>query len=189
MAAATPAGLAPPADVLNVGKRNTRIDPALTFDHDDPKIRDEIISMIAQYLEFAGFTAASAVLQDEANVKLHVKQVKQTQINRMRKYIVDGDWGTVETLAKKVLKPGTQAGFLYAVHKQEYLELIERQEYQKAFAYLNTRLKPLEALSTASGKAEFADLFTNQHRYGDDLNAQNTIGWKVGTLSNMKDAM
>ena len=150
--------LVPPGDVLNVGKRNTRIDPTLTFDQDDPKIRDDIVSMVAQWLEDAGYTAASAVLQDEANVKLHVKQVKQTQINRMRKYIIDGDWGTVETLAKKVLKPGTQAGFLYAVHKQEYLELIERQEYQKAFAYLNTRLKPLEALSSASGKQEFADL-------------------------------
>ena len=43
--------LVPPGDVLNVGKRNTRIDPTLTFDQDDPKIRDDIVSMVAQWLE------------------------------------------------------------------------------------------------------------------------------------------
>eukprot|EP00937_MAST-01D_sp_MAST-1D-sp2_P007995 g7995.t1 len=153
-----PNGIAAASEVRNVGKRNTKIDPALTFNKSDPKIQDDIIKMIAQYLESVGYTVASAVLQDEANVKLREKQVKQKHANRMRKYIIDGDWDTVATLTKKVLKPRTQAGFLYAVQRQEYLELIDAQQYEKAFVFLNTRLKPLETLSNASGRGEFADL-------------------------------
>ncbi|CAN0418342.1 unnamed protein product, partial [Ectocarpus sp. 12 AP-2014] len=40
---------------------------------------------------------------------------------------------------------------------QEYLELIERQEYQRAFAFLNRRLKPMEA-TAASTPNEFLNL-------------------------------
>lgn len=40
---------------------------------------------------------------------------------------------------------------------QEYLELIERQEYQKAFAFLNRRLKPMEG-TAASTPNEFLNL-------------------------------
>jgi hypothetical protein len=47
----------------------------------------------------------------------------------------------VEALAKKFMKRNSQKGFLYAMHKQEYLELIERQETQKAFTYLTSNLK------------------------------------------------
>lgn len=63
--------------------------------------------------------------------------------------------------------------FLYAVYKQQYLELLERQESQKvmsnftsiiskyflfiqAFTFLNKRLKPLERF--AASPAEFKDL-------------------------------
>lgn len=43
------------------------------------------------------------------------------------------------------------------VCRQEYLELIERQEYQKAFAFLNRRLKPMES-TAASTPNEFVSL-------------------------------
>ena len=148
----------PPVSVTSMPKRNTRIDPVQTFEHDDPKIRDDIVKMIVQYLESAGYTSSAAVLQDESNVKMRLKQIKQKHANRMRKIIIDGEWETVEELTKKVLKPRTQPGFLYAVYKQEYLELIDAQQTDQAFAYLNARLKPLENLSNASGRGEFADL-------------------------------
>ncbi len=47
--------------------------------------------------------------------------------------------------------------FFFLVFGQEYLELIERQEYQKAFAYLNRRLKPMEG-TAASTPNEFLSL-------------------------------
>ncbi|KAJ1676383.1 hypothetical protein EV182_008300, partial [Spiromyces aspiralis] len=47
-------------------------------------------------------------------------------------------------------------GLLYSVYKQQYLELIEDGEYQKAFTILNRRLKPLESQQSCAG--EFRDL-------------------------------
>src|SRR5690349_6915862 len=40
---------------------------------------------------------------------------------------------------------------LYAIYRQQFLELVDQQEYQKAFTYLTKRLKPLE---TAQSHAE-----------------------------------
>ena len=46
--------------------------------------------------------------------------------------------------------------FLYCVYKQQYLELVDRQEYQKAFTYLTKKLKQYE--KTRSQPEEFKDL-------------------------------
>ncbi|POM73274.1 hypothetical protein PHPALM_9894 [Phytophthora palmivora] len=75
---------------------------------------------------------------------------------------MDGDWDLVAKLLGKHLKKfhAAHQGFLYAVCKQEYLELIDRQEYQKAFTFLTTHLKPLEkvAAATSSSRHEFKEL-------------------------------
>ena len=49
-----------------------------------------------------------------------------------------------------------QKSFLYAAYREQFLELIEAQEYQKAFTHLTKRLKPLEASAASLG--EFKDL-------------------------------
>lgn len=46
--------------------------------------------------------------------------------------------------------------FLYSVYKQQYLEYLERREIQKAFTFLNKRLKPLEHFQTKPN--EFKDM-------------------------------
>ena len=46
--------------------------------------------------------------------------------------------------------------FRYAVFKQQFLEHIEQREYQKAFTFLNKRLKGLEHYQPFAG--EFRDL-------------------------------
>ena len=46
---------------------------------------------------------------------------------------------------------------MFAVNKQEFFELVDRQESQLAFALLNRRLKPLEAQCTVAGD-DFKDL-------------------------------
>lgn len=78
-------------------------------------------------------------------------------------------------LTKNIFK--NQKGFMYAVYKQQYLELLEKQEYQRvrrltifmkrlnclhsqysvqAFTHLTKRLKPLERY--AGSPEEFKDL-------------------------------
>lgn len=48
--------------------------------------------------------------------------------------------------------------FLYEVTRQQYLELIDRHEYQLAFTVLTKNLKPLEIVSKQYSDSEFSDL-------------------------------
>jgi COMPASS component SWD3 len=99
------------------------------------------------------------VLQDEANMKTAEQQNRRSQIKKLRKAVLEGDWESASQLTlSKNLPRQHHKRYLYALYKQEYLELIERQEYQKAFAYLNRRLKPMEAITTASNPNEFQNL-------------------------------
>ena len=51
-------------------------------------------------------------------------------MKRMKKAILEGDWLEVEKLcARHSFK--NQKVFLFSVYKQQYLELIEKREYQK----------------------------------------------------------
>lgn len=143
----------------HVGFHRTTIPPAATFDEDNRQIKQDLLRMIVQYLQHEGFSMSSATIQDEANVKLIEKQQDKDALRRMTKAIHEGDWDLVAKLINKHLKKfHSQQGFLYAVCKQEYLELINRQEYQKAFTFLTTHLKPLEKISTMTNRNEFKDL-------------------------------
>nr|CAG8501963.1 2192_t:CDS:10 [Entrophospora candida] len=125
------------------------------FNPEDPKIREDIIRMIIQYLSDEGYSASKMTIYDEANVKRHEREEHAADFKRIKKAILDGDWAEVEKLCAKPLVKNHK-GILYAVYKQQYLEYIEHQETQKAFTFLNKRLKPLEYLQTRPN--EFKDL-------------------------------
>ncbi|KAN0036022.1 hypothetical protein ACTA71_005320 [Dictyostelium dimigraforme] len=125
------------------------------FDPSEPQIKEDIIRMIIQYLQDEGYTASLMTVQDEANVKFNEQVYKISQLKKMKKLILEGDWNEVEKLTAKNTFKNHQS-FLYAVYKQAYLELIEKQEHQKAFSYLNKRLKPLEGRQNNAD--EFKDL-------------------------------
>eukprot|EP00026_Physarum_polycephalum_P006258 Phypoly_transcript_06300.p1 GENE.Phypoly_transcript_06300~~Phypoly_transcript_06300.p1 ORF type:complete len:572 (+),score=66.81 Phypoly_transcript_06300:79-1794(+) len=140
----------------NVGppKRSLHIDDTI-FNKDDPQIKEDIIRMIIQHLQDEGYMGSVMTLQDESNVRQTEQITKINHMKKMKKSILEGDWAEVEKLCtKQTFK--TQQSFLYAVYKQAYLELLERQEYQKAFTYLTKRLKPLESRQTNID--EFRDL-------------------------------
>ncbi|KAG9296188.1 hypothetical protein G9A89_014780 [Geosiphon pyriformis] len=125
------------------------------FNPEDPNIREDIIRMIIQYLSDEGYTSSKTTLYDEANFKGHEREERVTEVNRLKKGIIEGDWAEVDKLCAKPLVKN-QKSFLYAVYKQQYLEYIEHQEMQKAFTFLNKRLKPLEHLQMTPN--EFKDL-------------------------------
>ncbi|KYR00548.1 hypothetical protein DLAC_02562 [Tieghemostelium lacteum] len=125
------------------------------FDSEEPQIKEDIIRMIIQYLQDEGYTASLLTIQDEANVKFSEHVYKISQMKKMKKVILEGDWNEVEKLCTKNTFKNHQS-FLYAVYKQAYLELLEKQEYQKAFTYLTKRLKPLEGRQNNAD--EFKDL-------------------------------
>ena len=96
--------------------------------------------MILQYLQDEGYTASSMTIQDETNVKLLEQVSQRAHVKRMRRAILDGDWLEVEKLCAKSGFANVK-NFQYAAYRTQYLELIEGQEYQKAFTHLTKRLK------------------------------------------------
>ena len=146
-----------------VGQRPRRVPQENTIDPDEPQIkqarpvpkaggsrlvperstlccRQDILRMILQYLQDEGYTASSMTIQDETNVKLLEQVSQRTHVKRMRRAILDGDWLEVEKLCAKSGFANAKS-FLYAAYRAQYLELIEGQEYQKAFTHLTKRLK------------------------------------------------
>lgn len=95
------------------------------------------------------------VLQDETHVKLRNISSKRSQLKRMKKAILDGDWADVQRLLLRTtfrnIKP-----FKYALLRQQFLELIDSQQHQPALLLLQRHLKPLEPYATTTH--EFRDL-------------------------------
>ena len=123
-------------------------------DLSDARIKTDILRLIGQYLKEEGFTAASKTLEEEAGVRLTHSDTRQQLLQRMRRHISAGDWTEVEALSTKTFFKTAKA-FQYAIYKQQYLELIDKQDYQRAYTLLGKRLKPLEPVG---GLAEFKDL-------------------------------
>ena len=153
-----------------------------------PVLKQDILKLIAQYLQDEGFTATKTVLEDEAGIKLHEHSALHAQFKRLKSSVLDGKWEEVLTTCKQffnttsvrrlrwvfvqtcfmlaVLNPLTSThniheniavccaqaqitntphqSFVYAVHKQCYLEYLERREIQHGFTYLTKRIKPFE---------------------------------------------
>ncbi|KAJ2681657.1 hypothetical protein H4R19_007297, partial [Coemansia spiralis] len=125
------------------------------FDENNPRIRRDIIRVIAQYLDSQGYTSAKVTLYDEANVKQQHENNYISDVVRLRAAVLDGEWGEVDRVCSSAYLKDKKH-ILYKVYKQQYLELIEDNESQKAFATLNKYLKPLEAQQSFQG--EFRDL-------------------------------
>ncbi|CAN8062671.1 unnamed protein product [Agarophyton chilense] len=125
------------------------------FDAEDSNIKLDIVQAIIQYLHDEGYHDASNAVQHETNVKINNAASKRSQLRRMKSAILDGDWQEVEHLLSRTTFKSMKA-FKFAVHKQQFLELIDHQERQKAFSILQRRLKELEAYARTAD--EFRDM-------------------------------
>ncbi|KAJ1886801.1 hypothetical protein LPJ66_009446 [Kickxella alabastrina] len=125
------------------------------FDENNPRIKRDIVRIVAQYLDTLGYTSTKVTLYDEANVKQHQENNYISDVVRLRSAILDGEWTEVDRICQAgSLKD--KKHILYKVYKQQYLELIDDNEVQKAFTTLNKYLKPLEAQQSC--QVEFRDL-------------------------------
>ncbi|PVU86082.1 hypothetical protein BB560_006816, partial [Smittium megazygosporum] len=147
------------------------------FNASDPRIKNDILRIIGQYLDDNSFTYTKTVLYDEANLKKKQKNEYLSAVVNLRQAVLggsvspygsraialliilpnqqDGDWTEVDNLfSGSHLK--TNKGIIYRVYKQQYLELVEEGEFQKAFSLLTKKIKPLERHENFTG--EFRDL-------------------------------
>ncbi|KAJ3258981.1 hypothetical protein HK103_003122 [Boothiomyces macroporosus] len=125
------------------------------FNAKDGRIKQDILRLIIQYLQDEGYYACTMTIMDEANLKQAERLEQQSEIKRMKKAILDGDWAEVDKLCARPFMRNHKS-FLYAAYEQQFLEYIDHHEIQKAFTHLNKRLKPLEHLQRTPN--EFRDL-------------------------------
>lgn len=111
--------------------------------------------MIDQFLEEEGMGGTRQILAEEWSGKTRERDEAGADARKLKKAILEGAWEEVEKLLTKPLVRSFNA-FKYAVFKQQFLEHIEQREYQKAFTFLNKRLKGLEHYQPFKG--EFRDL-------------------------------
>ena len=126
-----------------------RVNVESVFNVENAAIKNDIIRMIIDYLRSEGYTYSCATLQDESNVKLEALQTRSSNIKRIKRSIYEGDWDNVRKLVTKQILRHNYQSFMYSAYREEYLELIDRQEFQLAFTVLQKRLKPLESLTHA----------------------------------------
>ncbi|PRP87067.1 hypothetical protein PROFUN_04803 [Planoprotostelium fungivorum] len=114
-----------------------------------------MLGIISDYLRQEGLFTSVMTLEDELNTKMNERHNRINQIKKMKKSILEGDWVEVERLLTREIFKNNR-DFTYSVYKQIYLELLEKQEYQKAFTYLTKRLKHLGG--RVDDSEEFRDL-------------------------------
>jgi hypothetical protein len=134
------AALAGDAGILNRG---------LNFD--EPQLKEEILLLIASYLMENGFSASSHTLLDEAALKVRTLSKDRSTFRSMSKAVVAGNWAEVETLLKQlssVNQGPKMKGLRYSVYRQQFLEMVDKGESQKAFTYLLGNLKPMPNISS-----------------------------------------
>ena len=103
--------------------------------------------MIVQYLRDEGLAATATVLQDEAELHTADRDHAREELLQAKQAILDGQWAAAQQACAKLFdkQPVGARSFLYALHKQVYLEHLERREYQQAFNYLTKRIKTVES--------------------------------------------
>mmetsp|Transcript_41601 Transcript_41601/g.66860 ORF Transcript_41601/g.66860 Transcript_41601/m.66860 type:complete len:1044 (+) Transcript_41601:193-3324(+) len=129
------------------------------FDPNDLNVKSDIIRIIGAYLQEQGYDRTSRVLQEETDIKLQKRKEMNEKAQEIYDMISRGEWGNISKLTTKSMLGRNYRRFLYAIHKQNFLELISRGENERAFSFMQKRLKPLEAQSRSQpNKSEFADL-------------------------------
>jgi len=120
-------------------------------DLEQPQLKEEILLLIASYLMENGFSASSHTLLDEAALKVRTLSKDRSTFRSMSKAVVAGNWVEVETLLKQVssVNQGPKMkGLRYSVYRQQFLEMVDKGESQKAFTYLLGNLKPMPNISS-----------------------------------------
>jgi COMPASS component SWD3 len=140
----------------NIGTNNSHnvgVDPTRLFSMDS-EINKDVLVLIRNYLRKCGLNATVTTLTNESN--LNMKQAKTTK-KLVKEAVMNGDWEVLREISKTGPVPRLRRAFLYLVNRQEFLELVHKQEQNQAFVRLIRHLKPLENQAKIAGD-DFRDL-------------------------------
>lgn len=73
----------------HVGIQSSHIQPTDDiFNSNDPRMKEDIIAIIMQYLQDEGYHASQSVLYDETNVKWKEREERTIEVKRLKKAIL-----------------------------------------------------------------------------------------------------
>ncbi len=120
---------------------------------------NEVLSLIIGYLLEQKLFSSAVTLKDEANININDSLSKLSQLSRIKKLIINGDWSSAEQLLQKLtINYQNNHPFMYYLYKQEYLELINSQESIRAYEFINKKLKFYEDIANNNSTNEFYSL-------------------------------
>eukprot|EP00038_Savillea_parva_P013481 m.211015 g.211015 ORF g.211015 m.211015 type:complete len:527 (-) comp25348_c0_seq1:30-1610(-) len=134
---------------------------------DDPGMRKDLVRIIAQYLEEQGFTAARTALLDEAGIQEAAMNQERIAVSKLATAITTGTWDEALSLCKRLrldmaAERDKLLGLEFAIHKQWYLEQLDRREVQQAFNHLTTRMGSYDRLVSGADMRDLAFALTCQ---------------------------
>lgn len=138
------------------------IDLNRVFEEADETIRSDILLMIVEHLHREKLSNAANVLEDELSSKLGAVNSKRVKVLKFHKALLNGDWDASVKLLSTLVPKSSQRCFLYYILRQQFLELIDNGEQERAFPFLVKHLKPLEDIAVSQGAqgevSEFKEL-------------------------------
>lgn len=103
-----------------------------------PKIRNEMVTMIVQYLEDSGYFSSALNLRDEIRLKIIKDSTQNRLLVKLRSAIKSGDWNQIEPLINDLK---TTPELQYKVLRLRFLELLNLGDVYTALQFLSTRLR------------------------------------------------
>ncbi|KAF5119067.1 hypothetical protein DV454_000169 [Geotrichum candidum] len=113
--------------------------------------KDEVTRLITQALYDLGYSDVAKQLETQSGLAIEVPLVAS-----FRKAVLNGEWDEAENLLKSLdLQPSSDLQYLsFLIHRQQYLELLEKQDTKNALRILRTKISTLPYDSNTLGFEE-----------------------------------
>jgi WD40 repeat protein len=118
--------------------RQHRADLETALRSNNPHIRNELLSMIVQYLEDAGYFSSALNLRDEVRLLVANDSARGKALVKLRGAITSGDWSQVEHVTTSL---SANSSLLYCIMRHRFFELLAEGDLVTALHFLSTRLR------------------------------------------------
>lgn len=126
----------------------TRPDLRSSLHYDEPKLKNEILLMIVQYLEDSQYYASALNLRDEIRLQCSLDTQRGKQLTTLRSSITSGDWSTIENLTMELC---STPNLLYTILRHRFYELLLQGDTTTALQFLSTRLREYKSHEDVPG--------------------------------------
>jgi len=100
--------------------------------------KSDLVRVMIQSMKALGYRKSSKMLEEESGVRL-----EESFVMKFRQTVQDGDWKSVRALLPKMnLEPADMTKATMLIHRQEFLELLEKGKMKDALKILRDLIAP-----------------------------------------------